>query len=271
MILPVNMNILKTAARLLYLVCALAFITACDSDVTKSGNDITQNFQLASFDRIEIASGFKLDILQEDTQEVNISADANYMPHIVCKVEGNTLKIHREDNYSFNDSRNVKISVSIPKLSYISSSGGCYISTNGTYNTSNMQGISLASSGGSQWQVDFRGDAAINISSAGGSIFLSNFETSALNIDASGGSEFTLIGSATDLYCKNISGGSKISAYGLLTDNSDVEASGGSVFHLNVANSLKVNASGGSKIYYKGTGKITYSELNGGSKVEHVP
>ena len=99
---------------------------------------------------------------------------------------------------------------------------------------------------------------------SGGSDFDGKVETGELNIQASGGSDVRISGK-TDRLIIDASGGSDFKGYDLASDICNVEASGGSDIQVTVNKELSANASGGSDVYYKGTGLIRDLKTSGSS------
>ena len=66
------------------------------------------------------------------------------------------------------------------------------------------------------------------------------------------------------------SGGSDFKGYDFAADICNIEASGGSDVHITVNKELSANASGGSDVYYKGTGLIRDIKTSGGGSIKKV-
>ena len=114
----------------------------------------------------------------------------------------------------------------------------------------------LEGSGGSDISVDGSIKVTkLEMEISGGSDFDGKVETGELDIHASGGSDVHISGKA-DRLTVQASGGSDFKGYDLASDICNVEASGGSDVQVTVNKELSANASGGSDVYYKGTGLI---------------
>jgi hypothetical protein len=87
-----------------------------------------------------------------------------------------------------------------------------------------------------------------------------------LSIHQSGGSDVDLSGNTTTLHVE-ASGGSDFHGYGLLTDFCSIKASGGSDANITVNKELNADASGGSDIYYKGSGVVKEVRSSGSGSV----
>ena len=98
----------------------------------------------------------------------------------------------------------------------------------------------------------------------GGSDFDGKIESDELKIQASGGSDVSISGKAARLTI-DASGGSDFKGYDLVSDICNVEASGGSNVHVTVNKELSANASGGSDVFYKGSGLIRDIKTSGSS------
>ena len=87
-----------------------------------------------------------------------------------------------------------------------------------------------------------------------------------LSLHQSGGSDVYISGTVASLKVE-ASGGSDLKGYDLATDFCNVSASGGSDARITVNKELSANASGGSDIYYKGTGVVKEVSSSGSSSV----
>ena len=216
--------------KLLSLLAVTGLILSASAQ--KTINDANaQKRNVSGFHAIEVSGGIDLFLSQGD-EAVAISASKDeYRDKIITEVKNGVLKIW------FDWKSNVKIDWSNRKLkAYVS-----FKSLDG-----------LEASGGSDVIVD------------GGSDFKGKVESDDLIINASGGSDVNISGKAAKLTI-DASGGSDFSGYDFAADICNVEASGGSDVHVTVNKELTANASGGSDVFYKGSGLIRDLKTGGGS------
>jgi len=160
-------------------------------------------------------------------------------------VENGVLKIymnHDWHNWSWHNAK-LKAYVSISNLDNLHASGGSDVYLQGTIKTDKLD---IELSGGSDLKGAVTGKE--------------------LDIEQSGGSDVNISGSVSNLTI-HASGGSDFHGFDLVTDVCSISASGGSDSHVTVNKELTANASGGSDIYYKGTGVIKELRSSGSSSI----
>ena len=93
---------------------------------------------------------------------------------------------------------------------------------------------------------------SFGVNLSGSTNFNINTNTALIDADVSGNSRLTINGTAKSIIA-NISGQAKYNGYGLMAiDNAVVKASGQANVHVNAGKVFTADASGQSKIYYKG-------------------
>ena len=95
----------------------------------------------------------------------------------------------------------------------------------------------------------------------------SGFSEKRMSIDASGASKIELKNGQADNFNLNISGASKVKAYEFKVQSAKLELSGASQAYINVQNNLSVEASGASRVRYKGDPQVQ-SDNSGVSSVK---
>lgn len=224
------------------LVLSGLMITASAQKTVNDANAEKRN--VSGFHAIEVSGGIDL-YLSQGEEAVAVSASkTEYRDKIVTEVKNGVLKIWFDwkNGLKFNwDNHKLKAYVSVKSLDGLKASGGSDIDVDGTIKTTKLD---MGISGGS----DFKG----------------NIESDDLKIEASGGSDVSISGKATKLTI-DVSGGSDFSGYDLASDICNVEASGGSDVRVTVNKELSADASGGSDVYYKGSGLIRDLKTSGSS------
>jgi len=203
-----------------------------------------QKRNVSGFHAIEVSGGIDLYLSQGD-EAVAVSASKDeYRDKIITEVKDGVLKIWFEWKGNLRidwGNRKLKAYVSIKNLDGLEASGGSDVLVDGAIKTTKL-----------------------NMKISGGSDFKGKIESDELKINASGGSEVTVSGKAAKLTI-DASGGSDFSGYDFASDICNVEASGGSDVHVTVNKELSANATGGSDIFYKGTGLIRDLKTGGGN------
>jgi len=81
-----------------------------------SGNIITKEFTVKSFDDLNATGVFNLLLSQGDKETLKIEADDNLMDLFIVENEGTTLKISMKKNSNFNSKKSLKVYVSFKTL-----------------------------------------------------------------------------------------------------------------------------------------------------------
>ena len=220
--------------KLLFSLLVTGLITTVSAQKTINDPNAEKR-NVSGFHAIDVGGGIDL-YLSQGEEAVAVSASKNeYRARIKTEVKGGVLKIWYEWNSNLRfdwSNHKLKAYVSFKDIDRLEGSGGSDISVDGSIKVAKL---------------------AMEVS--GGSDFDGKVETGELNIQASGGSDVRISGKADRLII-DASGGSDFKGYDLASDICNVEASGGSDVHVTVNKELSANASGGSDVYYKGTGMI---------------
>jgi hypothetical protein len=229
--------------KLLFSLLVTGLITTVSAQKTINDPNAEKR-NVSGFHAIEVGGGIDL-YLSQGEEAVAVSASKNeYRARIKTEVKGGVLKIWYEWNSNLRfdwSNHKLKAYVSFKDIDRLEGSGGSDISVDGSIKVAKL---------------------AMEVS--GGSDFDGKVETGELNIQASGGSDVRISGKA-DRLTIDASGGSDFKGYDLASDICNVEASGGSDIQVTVNKELSANASGGSDVYYKGTGLIRDLKTSGSS------
>ncbi|MEO8515711.1 MAG: DUF2807 domain-containing protein, partial [Flavobacterium sp.] len=147
---------------------ALLF-SSCKGDIafksiTGSGKVVTEERNVGTFTKIEVANGLECEVIQSEKITVAVEADDNLQKGIITKVENGTLKIHSiYNNYTNVSSK--KIKVQMPTIASLETTSG---STLTTRNIIKGNDISLKSSSGSDLEANIESDK-ITLESTSGS------------------------------------------------------------------------------------------------------
>jgi len=211
---------------------------------TDDGNKQTR--QVSGFHGVDISGGIDL-YLGNGPESVSISAaSSSVRDHIRTEVENGILHIYMDKNWVRGfGSGHMKAYVSLPDLKSLQASGGSDIFL--------------------QNQIT-AGDLGIGLS--GGSDLKGKLNATHLSITQSGGSDVNLSGNVQNLQV-DASGGSDLDGFDLVTDYAVLNASGGSESHLTVNKELRIMASGGSDVTYKGKAMVKEIKSSGSSSVTH--
>ena len=220
------------------------FSFAQNGKVIEDRNAETRNVK--GFHAIHVSGGIDLYLTQGNEEAVAVSAsELEYRDRIKTEVEDGVLKIYF-DNKGFHlnwGNKKLKAYVSVKDIDALEASGGSDAYLQGTIKSEKL-----------------------HVELSGGSDLKGKVDAHDMFINQSGGSDVDVSGTVTNLNV-DASGGSDLHGYDLVTDYCKISASGGSDSHITVNKELSANASGGSDIYYKGTGTVHEVKSSGSSSI----
>lgn len=200
-----------------------------------------------SFSSIDVSGTVFLYLSQGLIQGVAVSAgEAKYNEKIKTEVKDGVLHISVIGGVwnSFNwTNRKLKAYVTVIDLKQLEVSGASYVSTSGP-----LKGNEL------------------NIDVSGASELKGILNVNKLNMHISGASVAKVAGSVGEASI-DASGAGKINGYDLNVQKCAVSSSGASGIKITVSGELNANASGGSKIYYKGPGTVKVTNASAGATI----
>jgi hypothetical protein len=205
---------------------------------------ITENHKMADFKQIDISGGFKVNLKQDSSMAVSITADDNLMKYIRTSDDDGRLHIYTKKNLC--GSGELVINIGVKDLEKIKTSGAVDINSDGKIVTKDL---SFELNGASQVNMEL--DAA-NVTTEG-----------------SGAAEIHLKGQASSSKI-SLSGSGKIYAFDFVVGSYDIETTGASHCEINVLHDLNVNTTGASDIQYKGNPSNVNSHKTGASTLTKV-
>ena len=187
--------------KLLLLTILVAFLGGCQRikpGVPGSGNIQRERREVAAFDSITTEGAFKIDIVCQKPQSVEIEGDDNILPMVSTEVSNNVLHVKNNRGYSVN--KPIVLKISVPDLKRINSNGAGSIEVTGMKN------------------------AELEIESNGAPVIRASGETKSLNIDASGAGTIETHKLRADKVVVDSKGVSKIEVYA--TEQLDITVNG---------------------------------------------
>ncbi|MGE5431940.1 MAG: head GIN domain-containing protein [Syntrophomonadaceae bacterium] len=202
----------------------------------------TRKFDYRDFTKVKAGYGMHVQITQADNYSIEVKASKRDFEHLKVEEHGNTLNFtmkgwftHRQDD--------IYITITMPKLSYISLSGG-------------SMGIIKMENTSDNFSADLSGGAKMK-----GTLKCAN-----ASFDLSGGAWVNLSGSGNNLSLDG-SGGSTFKLKDFTVQNVNTELSGGSEAEVNMNGKLDTDQSGGSRVTYYGSATMGKTDLSGGASV----
>jgi hypothetical protein len=226
-------------------VASISMLSSCRLGCVKgSGRQVTESHKVNDFTAIKISGGFKVNLKQDSSKTVTITADDNLMKYIRSESDGDELKIYTRKNFC--SSGEIVINIGVKNLEKIEGSGAVDFTSDGKLNTKDLD-IRLSGAG----KVDLDLTAA-NVTTSG-----------------SGSTEIDLKGQATS-HKVEMTGNGDMHAFDFVVGSYDIHTTGASDCEINVLNSLNVNTTGASDIKYKGNPASVNSTKTGASTLTKV-
>ena len=233
---------------LLFLLTAALLLASCDEFDSErfegSGVLVTRTFDLEGFDQVSVSNTFNVEVTRSDTFTVEVTADDNVLERVEVRVRGSTLELQLESGLSLRNAT-LEAVITMPEL------------------------VSVEASGASRARFEgFGATARFDARASGASSIRGDIETDDLSADVSGASTVELAGSAATAELE-ASGASGLELRALEVAVADVRLSGASRADLTVTDELDIDASGASRVSYRGDPGIGRIDLSGGSSVDH--
>lgn len=234
----------KIAIYTLLLVLIISQISCISESIRVSGEVSTISYAFSDYDALEISNDFNAFIKFSDTEEkIEVEANDNLHQHIIIKMINGKLSIKLKNLINVRGKEVLNLYITTRKIIDFKASGDSNITLENELISPN-----------------------INIEVTGDSNFAGAITTSNLKILARGDSKVDVYGNADDLNAI-LQGDSKLDDYDLLVKDLKIKLSGDSTAHLSVSESIDVDASGDSYLYYKGEATIIFERLTGGSRI----
>ena len=194
------------------------------NDVNATVRDVTP------FSGIKVSGGIDVYLSQGNDYSLAVSAsEEKYRDNIKTEVKNGVLVISYNDHFGrHSGNKKLRAYVSFKQVESVDASGASDIIINGTFALNSVR-------------VKLSGASNMN-----GSVNITNF-----NLDLNGASTANINGTAQN-FKLDASGASDMKNYSMQVENCIAKLSGASDIRLTVTNSLVVNASGASTLYYQG-------------------
>ena len=197
-----------------------------------SGNVITKDISVKSFDELDASGVFNLQLSQGDKETLRIEADDNLMDLFIIENEGSTLKIKMKKNSNFNSKKQLKVYV--------------------TFKTLKSMNLGMVGGTSSDEKLKFA-DLKLKNQSVG-SVSL-NMTLQTLNMENQSVGSVKLEGSAENAVVKNNSVGS-INAGNFVVQKMDIENNGVGSATVNAEKELKYSDSFLGKVSNRGNATV---------------
>jgi hypothetical protein len=231
------------------IVLGLVSLLAMAQDVTVVDANASPRPISGSFSKIKVSNAMKVVLTQGNTESVVVSAsEEKYKADIITEVKNNTLHIYSDNNGMWvnKTNRKLKVYVSFKQLEAITVSGASDVAV-----------------------ADAIKQQSLRVEVSGASTLKTAVDLNTLAIDMSGASKLAISGKAEALNI-DCSGASDLQGYKLEATTAKIDVSGASSLQLTVNKEISAEASGASKINYKGSATVTNLKASGVSKISKV-
>jgi hypothetical protein len=215
-------------------------LTGCFVEDPGPRQETERQFSIVDFDRLEMGSGFHVDVTSGNFFSVAATGDRRNIDDLIVKKEGTTLVILYSNHHERRHDTFIKITM--PSLNAVNFSGASESRVSGFYDAEDFD---VFLSGGSACQLDV--------------------DATSLNTVLSGASYLNLRGSGQVLDA-DISGASAFKAFDFPVSDATVHLSGASDAQITATDHVFVTATGASHLAYRGDALLA-SEVSGASSV----
>jgi len=205
------------------------------------GPNVEEERNVGNFNALRVSSGIDITLIQGEQTKLIIIASENIIDNVESEVIGDELRLSVDRGW-FRRGR-VEALVTFVELESLDVSAGSDVESEGQLK---FEDIEIMASSGSDIKLSLVGNE--------------------VSLRTSSGSDANLAGNAQHFFAK-ASSGSDIDAYDFEVENVVLELSSGSDVKAWVTGSLKVNASSGSDVYYKGEPQVLDINTSSGSDV----
>ncbi|MET3128559.1 hypothetical protein ABID42_003678 [Arcicella rosea] len=237
---------MKTSQKSLIIAISLFMLSALSScfvhieDPLPAYYEQHDYYYLKNFDQIKMGNGFHVNVIQGSSYRIEVIGDETDLDELNVYVRNGTL-FAEYVNYR-NRRYNVVINITMPSLRMVDFSGA---------SNSYIEGFSSKN---------------LNIYLSGSSQLKTELDAQNLFFDVSGASQLSMYGDGEKII-GTVSGASQVNNFNFITDEQNLDVSGASRVRVNTIRFLRVSASGGSNVRYRGNPTLERS-TSGGSVIE---
>lgn len=240
-------SILLYLSKIILLTATLLMLSCGHNQITENFNPSQKSTEkvdvTADFDKIKVSQNIEIELTQGSNKIFEIVANDEARQNLEIEVEDGELSIGFKKQSMFHSNSKVKIIITTPIISSLTTSSSAKIIA---MNTIKSKLLSLRSSSGSE--------IAISV------------DVDQLEITASSGSSIEVKGISNNVAATS-SSGSSIEAASLSSGDAVVKTSSGSSIELGIIKSLDATSSSGSSIEYKGNPQIVQQKVTSGSSI----
>jgi len=226
-----------------FLVSLALLSVSCNKERKECPGSSEKSFTITGFTRVNAGDAHHVTITKGNEFSIKANGCTDDLNDLDLTLDANHILDIQYKNYKHNRYR-VDFTITMPQLIGVNLSGAAKGTINGFGGQNTV--IRTVLSGASECTVSGTGLNAA--------------------IDLSGASKLVLSGNTESLY-GNISGASKLEAYNVAATEVDISVSGSSKAFVHPLQTFFAEASGDSRIYYKGNPATKHFETSGNGKI----
>ncbi|MGC3947184.1 MAG: head GIN domain-containing protein [Chryseolinea sp.] len=232
----------RKLSRAAFALTAILFIASSCTHTEDPGPlwEDKRDFAVMDFDRIEMGSGFRINVEQSSSFSVEAHGDSRNLDDLEVFVNGGTLIVRFKN--SANRKHTTRLEIKMPALVSANLSGGSY---------SKIE--------------DFESDQQLDVYLSGGSLCELEAGYKKINVVLSGASKLDMEGLGDEMSAE-VSGASELNAFEYPVRTADVNMSGASYGKVTVSDDLDAKAAGASRLLYRGSPSVK-SDVSGASSI----
>ncbi|MDX1769818.1 MAG: head GIN domain-containing protein [Arenibacter troitsensis] len=240
---------MKTKSMGIYLIAICGLFLSCDHEIIRARGEITtREVNITGYSALKVSDAFNVYVQFSDTEEkIEIEANENLHDKIVVEMVDGTLGIRLRNFTSIRGNPTLNAYIVTKRITDFDLSGASKVS---------LESELLASD--------------VSIELTGASEFTGELDLEQLQVEAGGAAHLDLFGKVDKLDV-SLSGASTLKNYDLLAKALDIRLSGASDAYLSVSETIDIDASGASKLRYKGSPVINKVKLSGASEIIKKP
>jgi hypothetical protein len=208
-----------------------------------NGNLITQERAVTGYEGIDNYGSFDITLVPSSATSVKVEAEENLQQYIETHVVGNRLQIRTKNRYNIRPRRNIKITVSGPVFTSITTNGSGNIVGQGPLNTNNGR-VSLKVAGSGNIDVEMNASRVDSKIEGSGNIYVKGTSR-----------EFEA----------GVYGSGNIRAANLQSEDSKVQIAGSGNVEVYATNKLDVEVMGSGEVKHRGSAQVNASITGSGS------
>jgi len=229
-------------------IVASAATSACGSTHAEDGGaTVSRNYQVGSFDQIEVAGPYQVQVRTGANPSVSASGPQKMIDHLIIEVRDGKLEIHPEQqkgwfHMGWNFHGHVAVTVTVPEL----------------------HGASIAGSGGIK--VDqVKGDRFEGSVAGSGDLDVAALDVQSLKLDIAGSGGVKAGSGKAQNANFGIAGSGDIDAKGVQVQTADVSIAGSGNVAANATGTAAVSIMGSGDVQLTGGAKCTISKAGSGN------